>query len=77
MICSCHESKHKYEPVGQVITGDLGILKDRKLRELIGKGSSYQEQNNINSSIKKRIGISTRKHNNPWKKKILADEKRT
>ena len=55
MTCSYHESKYKYEPVGHVITGDLSILKDRKIGEVIGKAPSYYEQNNINWELNLKI----------------------
>ena len=32
MCCDCNTSKYCYTPVGHVVTGDLGILKDAKLR---------------------------------------------
>ena len=34
--------------IGHVLTGNLNIIRDRKLRKLIYKGPSYREQNNIN-----------------------------
>ena len=47
MDCSCSSSNYKYEPCGHVVTGDLSIIKDVKLRNLIKKGPTYREQNNI------------------------------
>ena len=47
MVCSCNSSRYKCESCGHVVTGDLSIIKDIKLRNLIGKGSAYREQNNI------------------------------
>ena len=32
---------------GHVVTGDLSIIRDVKLRNLIKKGPTYREQNNI------------------------------
>ena len=32
---------------GHVVTGDLRVIKDAKVRELVNKGPSYREQNNI------------------------------
>ena len=46
--CNCHMSDFRYEPVGHVATGNLGIIENRKLRKLLSKGPSYREQNNIN-----------------------------
>ena len=47
MVCSCNSSRYKYESCGHVVTGDLSIIKDVKLRNLIVKGPAYREQNNI------------------------------
>ena len=51
MCCDCSTSKYCYAPVGHVVTGDLGIVKDAKLRSLIEEGPSYREQNCINWRI--------------------------
>ena len=45
MCCDCSTSEFCYEPVGHIVTGDLTIIRDAKLRALIGKGPSYREQN--------------------------------
>ena len=47
MVCSCNSLRYKYESCGHVVTGDLSIIKDVKLRNLIGRGPAYREQNNI------------------------------
>ena len=39
--CHCKESKFCYEPHGYVITGDLRVIENAKLRELVGKGPKY------------------------------------
>ena len=48
LSCDCHVSDFRYEPVGHVVTGNLGIVENGKLRKLVSKGPSYREQNNIN-----------------------------
>ena len=35
--CNCNSSNYKYEACGHIITGDLNIIKDVKLRNLIKK----------------------------------------
>ena len=45
--CACKQSNFLYQPLGHVITGDLRIMKNKKLRNLIAKGPNYREQNNI------------------------------
>ena len=46
--CQCKESKFCYEPHGHVITGDLRVIENAKLRELVAKGSKYREPNRVN-----------------------------
>ena len=41
--CECKTSSHLYQPYGHVITGDLSIISNSKLRELIAKGPKYRE----------------------------------
>ena len=36
-------SSHLYEPYGHVITGDLSVIPNSKLRDLIAKGPKYRE----------------------------------
>ena len=45
--CDCDSSTFRYEPHGHVITGDLRIVRNRKLRRLLEKGPQYREQSNI------------------------------
>ena len=46
--CQCKESKFCYEPHGHVITGDLRVIENAKLRELVAKGPEYKEPNRVN-----------------------------
>ena len=41
MQCSCSSSEYCYKPCGHVITGNLNVIKDGKLRKLIKKGPTY------------------------------------
>ena len=41
--CECNTSGHLYQPCGHVITGDLSIIPNSKLRDLIVKGPKYRE----------------------------------
>ena len=45
----------RYEPHGHVITGDLQIVRNRKLRRLLEKGPKYREQNVIDWKLNKKI----------------------
>ena len=46
--CQCNESKFCYEPHGHVITGDLRVIENAKLRELVAKGPKYREPSRVN-----------------------------
>ena len=41
--CECNTSSRLYELYGHVITGDLSIIPNSKLRDLIAKGQKYRE----------------------------------
>ena len=45
MMCSCNSSRYKYESCGHVVTGDLSIIKDVKLRNLIINRYRTREKN--------------------------------
>ena len=36
--CSCSSSPFQYSPAGHVVTGDLNIIDNAKLRDLLSKG---------------------------------------
>ena len=55
MHCDCSTCRYCYEPAGHVVTGDLNIIRDAKLRELIRKGPSYREQNSIDWRVNEDI----------------------
>ena len=46
--CQCKESKFCYEPHGHVITGDLRVIENTRLRELVAEGLKYREPNRVN-----------------------------
>ena len=46
--CQCNESKFCYAPHGHVITGDLRVIENAKLRELVAKGPKYREPSRVN-----------------------------
>ena len=51
-------SKYCYQPHGHIITGDLKIIENAKLRELVSKGPKYREPNKINWKATKNMIIS-------------------
>ena len=48
MECNCSSSKFNDKDHGHVVTGDLNIIKNKKLRELFKKGPNYREKKAIN-----------------------------
>ena len=46
--CQCKESKFCYESHGHVIIGDLRVLENARLKELVAKGPKYREPNRVN-----------------------------
>ena len=68
--CDCESSAFRYEPHGHVITGDLRIVKSRKLRRLLEKGPKYREQNTIDWKLNKRILTkAVDDHTKSWSKR--------
>ena len=41
--CSCSSSQFLYSPAGHIITGDLNIIQNQQLRDVISKGHKYRE----------------------------------
>lgn len=41
--CACSSSEFKYDPCDHVVTGDLSIVRNKKLRDLLRKGPKYRE----------------------------------
>ena len=76
LSCDCHVSDFRYEPVGHVVTGNLGIVENKKLRKLLSKGPSYREQNNINwDTNQKIIKKAVRAYKVQWAKKEKVDSR--
>ncbi len=40
--CSCSQSAFSYKPAGHIITGDLTIIRDAKLKEIFEKGTKFR-----------------------------------
>ena len=43
LSCACQSSSHIHQPLGHVITGDLSIITNPKLREVFEKGPKFRE----------------------------------
>ena len=46
--CSCSSSPFNYMPAGHVITGELNLVSNEKLKNLLYKGPKYRLPNQIN-----------------------------
>ena len=40
--CSCCDSEFLYAPCGHIVTGDLSIVRNQKLRDVLRKGPNYR-----------------------------------
>ena len=59
MSCDCHSSPFKNSTFGHVVTGDMNIIEDEKLRELCTYGTKFRENPLLNiESIKKAVSKS-------------------
>ena len=73
MSCDCSNSPYVYGPTGH-LTGNLRIVDDRQIRQLLIKGPSYREQNNINwNKIKSILLDSIRAYKVQWAKREHFD----
>ena len=48
--CNCSSSEFIYEPHGHIVTGDLSIIGNNKLRDLMEKGTKFREPRFIEAS---------------------------
>ena len=74
MQCSCSSSEYKYDLCGHVLTGDLSIIRDVKLRNLIRKGPVFREQHNIDWEVNlKNCKASVSKYVKKWARIASVD----
>ena len=74
--CQCKESNFCCEPRGHVITGDLRVMENAKLRELVAKGPKYREPNRANCKATETMFLeSIDLYANSWSKREQADLK--
>ena len=62
-----------YSPIGHVVTGDLNVIRDAKLRALIQKGPSYREQNDVDWKVTEksyREAVAKYKHKRLRREKV-------
>ena len=74
--CQCNTSKFCHEPHDHVITGDLMVIENVKLRELVAKGPKYREPNKINwQSMETMVSDSIDLYAEQWSKREQVDLK--
>ena len=74
--CQCNTSKFCNEPHGHVITGNLMVIENVKLRELVAKGPKYREPNKINWKSTETVVLdSTDLYAEQWSKRKQVDLK--
>ena len=52
--CQCKKFGFCYEPHGHFITGDVRVIENAKLRELVAKGPKYREPKRVRSTGKQQ-----------------------
>ena len=63
-------SKYCYQPHGHIITGDLKIIENAKIREIVSKGPKYREPNKMNwKATENMIFESTDLYAERWAKR--------
>ena len=76
MVCDCNTSAYLYVPVGHVVTGNLSIVKNRHVRQLLRKGPKFREQNNIDWDKNKYLCTKAlRKYVDKWASKEKVDKR--
>ena len=72
--CECSQSPFLSPPHGHIITGDLSIIPNEALRDLISKGPKFREQNKISWKKDKQIIMEAIKdYAKTWAKKENCD----
>ena len=72
----CKESKLSYEPHGRVTTGDLRVIENAKLKELVAKGPNTKEPNRVKWKATETPFLeSTDHYGKHWFKREQADLK--
>ena len=74
VVCNCGDSAFIDIDIGHVLTDNLNMIRDRKLRKLIQKGHSHREQSSINWDINlKNYITAVRQYKIKWVKQEKVD----
>ena len=66
----CKKSNYLYPSAGHVITGNLNVIPDARVRNIISKGPKYKFPNNIDfSKCRREIAASLNDLSNRWCKR--------
>ena len=72
--CTCSTSPHCYQPVNHIITGDLSIIPNNKLRDLFFKGPKFRPPRSINWRYNfKLLMDSVEEYARRWAKREKVD----
>ena len=73
--CDYSTSKFCYEPAGHIVTGNLNVIKDKRIRNLISKGPKYRIPSNIDfDACRQNIAESLVDFCARWCKREHTDE---
>ena len=68
--CSCKDFKFCFNPAGHTITGDLKILNNCKLRDILSKGPKYREPGAFTCKQNSKLILdSVKEYTRRWAKK--------
>ena len=68
--CDCKNSKFCYQPAGHVITGDLKIISDSRIRSIISKGPKYRLPSQIDfNKCKEEIAVALNEFCKRWSRR--------
>ena len=71
--CDCSSSRFCYGPAGHIITGNLNVIKDKRIRKLISKGPKYRIPANIDfDAFRREIAESLSNYCSKWCKRERA-----
>ena len=68
-VCTCQSSELCYQPAGYIITGDLNIVHNSKLRDVLSTGPKYREPSSFSwKQNSKLIFDSVKEYVRHWTK---------
>lgn len=72
--CDCNTSKYCYPNVGHIVTGDFGIIKDKRVRNIFLKGPKYRIPSDIDfNDCRGQIAEGIENYSVKWCRRENAD----